>query len=234
MLTRRRLIVTFGVTAVALAMVLPVSPTAAAGPSAGVFPPDAKPFGHSYGEWSALWWQQTLALHAGQHPNAFDAGEVPCDLGTSNVAFLVGTTGGMVTRTCAIRQGQAVLIPLINGECSEIEGGGSTTAELRACAAAQADDFTKLRARVDGRKIEGLSRFRFESPPFRFASVSDNPFSVPATPPGEPSRAVADGYWIMLHPLSRGVHRIRFGGSAPSFGFETRAVYSIRVVGHGG
>ena len=146
----------------------------------------------------------------------------------------MGTTGGKVTRTCAIRQGQAVLIPLINGECSEIEGGGSTTAELRACAAAQADDFTKLRARVDGRKIEGLSRFRFESPPFRFESVSDNPFGVPATPPGEPSRAVADGYWIMLHPLSRGVHRIRFGGSAPSFGFTTRAVYSIRVVGHGG
>ena len=86
--------------------------------------------------------------------------------------------------------------------------------------------------RVDGRDIDGLSRFRFESPLFRFESVSDNPFGVPATPPGEPSRAVADGYWIMLHSLSRGVHRIRFRGSAPAFGFETQAVYSIRVVGH--
>jgi hypothetical protein len=63
--------------------------------------------------------------------------------------------------------------------------------------------------------------------------VSDNPFGVPVTPPGEPSRAVADGYWIMLHSLSQGAHRIRFRGSAPAFGFETRAVYSIRVVGHG-
>ena len=101
-------------------------------------------------------------------------------------------------RTCAIRQGQAVLIPLINGECSEIEGTGSTTAELRACAAAQADAFTELHARIDGRSIERLSRFRFESPPFRFESV-----------------------------------RFRFGVSAPAFDFETRAVYRIRVLGHG-
>jgi hypothetical protein len=233
MLTRRRLIVTFGVMAVAVAMALPVSPTAAAAPSAGVFPPDAKPFGHSYGEWSALWWQQTLALHAGQHPNAFDAGEVPCDLGTRNVAFLVGTTGDEVERACTIRRGQAVLIPLINGECSEIEGNGSTRAELRACAAAQADAFADLHVSVDGRELEGLSHFRFVSPLFRFRSVSDNPFGVPATPPGRPSRSVADGYWVMLHPLTPGVHLITFGGSAePTFPFTTSATYRIRVERH--
>jgi hypothetical protein len=233
-LTRSRFIATFGVIALLVIMSVPGAATAAAGRSAGVFPPHAKPFGHSYGEWTALWWQQALALHASEHPNAFDAGEVPCDLGTREVAFLVGTTGGKVKRACTIRQGQAVLFPLINGECSEIEGGGTTEAELRACAAAQADDFTKLRASVDGRKLEGLSSFRFQSPLFRFQSVSDNPFGVPATPLGEPSSAVADGYWIMLHPLGLGIHQINFRGSAPSFGFTTKAEYSVRVVGHSG
>ena len=156
MLTSRRLIVTFGVAALLVIMLVPGAATAATGPSPGVFPPHSKPFGHSYGEWSARWWQQTLALHGSQHPNAFDSGEVPCNLGTREVAFLVGTTGGTVRRACTIRQGQAVLFPLINGECSEIEGAGSTEAELRACAVAQANAFARLRATVDGRELEGL------------------------------------------------------------------------------
>ena len=229
MLTSRRLIVTFGVAALLVIMLVPGAATATTGSGPGVFPPHAKPFGHSYGEWSARWWQQALALHASQHPNDFDAGEVPCNLGTREVAFLVGTTGGTVRRACTIRQGQAVLFPLINGECSEIEGAGSTEAELRACAVAQANAFARLRASVDGRELEGLSRFRFESPLFRFQSVSDNPFGVPATAPGESSIAVADGYWVMLHPLGPGMHRIRFRGAAPDFEFKTKAIYRLRV-----
>jgi hypothetical protein len=63
--------------------------------------------------------------------------------------------------------------------------------------------------------------------------VSDNPFGVPATPPGQLSPAVADGYWIMLPPLPTGTHTIKFGGAAPAFGFSTAASYTITVVrGH--
>jgi hypothetical protein len=88
-----------------------------------------------------------------------------------------------------------------------------------------------LHASVDGRAIAGLRAFRFASPLFRFRSVSDNPFGVPATPPGRPSKSVADGYWIMLHPLAAGVHMITFGGTAePTFPFTTSATYTIRVV----
>lgn len=230
-LARRRLFITFGVAAMLVVMLLPVAPAGATGSSPKVFPPHAKPFGLSYGEWSARWWQQALALHSSRHPNDFDGGEVPCRLGTRHVTFLVGTTGEPATRACSIRRGQSLLVPLINGECSEIEGNGSTEAELRACAAAQADAFRKLHASVDGRAIGGLHAFRFASPLFRFRSVSDNPFGVPATPPGGLSKSVADGYWIMLHPLSAGIHRIKFGGAAPAFGFTTVATYTIRVGG---
>ncbi len=217
-------------TAVAVSLVL--APAAASHPGPAVFPPQASPFGHTYGEWSALWWQQALAVHGAQHPNPFDAGVVPCDLGTRDVRFLVGTTGGdPVLRACTIRSGQAIFFPLINGECSVIEGNGTTKDELSACAAAQADNFSekKLHARVDGKRIAGLSRFRFQSPLFRFASVPDNPFGVPATPPNEPSPSVADGYWVMLNPLRPGVHTISYGGAAPAFDFETAAIYIIKV-----
>jgi hypothetical protein len=224
---RCRLLSTLGVlAAVGIALV----PAAASAAKPAIYPPGAKPFGHSYGEWSALWWQQALAVSASRHPNPFDADAVPCNLGTRKVNFLVGTTGGSVSRTCTIRTGQAILLPLINGECSQIEGNGTTEAQLRACATGQADNFTALHASVDGRTIAGLSRFRFSSPLFRFRSVSDNPFGIPVTPPGQPSPAVADGYWVMLHPLPPGSHTIEFGGAAPAFGFTTSASYRVVVV----
>ncbi len=222
------------VVAVAASLVL-AAPATAGDPGPAVFPPQASPFGHTYGEWSALWWQQALAVHSAQHPNPFDAGVVPCNLGTRDVTFLVGTTGGTVVRACTIRAGQAIFFPLINGECSEIEGNGTTKEELSSCAAAQADEFAMLHASVDGRPIIGLSRFRVQSPVFRFQSFPDNPFGVTATPPNQPSASVSDGYWVMLYPLRPGLHLIRFGGAAPRFGFSTTATYIVLVTpGHGG
>lgn len=229
-MSERRSIGAFGLLALIALMLLPAVPAAATSHGPGVFPPQSQPFGKSYGEWSALWWQQALAVDAGRHPNPFDQGLVPCNLGTSNVRFLVGTTGGDAYRACAIPAGKAILLPLINGECSRIEGNGTTEAELRACARAQADNFGELHARVDGRRIPDLARFRFASPLFSFRSVSGNPFAVPATPPGQPSPSVADGYWVMLEPLRPGLHTIKFGGAAPAFGFETSATYVIAVL----
>ena len=34
-----------------------ISPAWAANPIPGVIPPQAKPYGMTYGEWSARWWQ---------------------------------------------------------------------------------------------------------------------------------------------------------------------------------
>ena len=226
----RRLL--FGVVLmVAVAAMTAGHATAAANPNPGVLPPQAKPFGNSYGEWSALWWQQALAVHSGPG-SPFEAGSVDCTaLGTGHVAFLVGTTGGAVSRSCSLPTGTALLLPLINTECSTIEGCGTTEAELLASASATADDFTDLMATVDGRPLSDLASYRFQSPLFTWTAPSDNVFGVPAT--ADPTAAVADGYWIMLPPLAPGVHTISFGGAAPSFSFTTAATYTITVTaGH--
>jgi hypothetical protein len=202
----------------------------AAGRHAPAIPPNASPFGKSYGEWSALWWQQAFAVDTTSSSNPFADGAQPCSLGTRKVRFLVGGTVNAQTaeRSCTIHTGQAIFFPVINAECSELEGNGSTEAQLRSCAAGFGDAFTSLHATVDGVPVRNLSRFRVQSPLFRFTAVENNPFGVP---PGGPTPSVSDGYWVMLHPLPPGEHTISFGGALPAFDFTTAATYTIRVVG---
>ena len=149
-----------GLCAVVVALLLAAAPAAAAGRAdVNVFPPQSKPFGKTYGEWSAEWWKQAVR-QTGEAGTPFAAGRVNCGaMGTRKVVFLVGTTtatGSPVERSCRISKDTAVLFPPINAECSQAEGNGSTEVELRACAASFADTFTNVRATVDGGRWSAL------------------------------------------------------------------------------
>jgi hypothetical protein len=170
-------------------------------------------------ELTANWWQAVLALPASQFGR--------CDLGgKGNVVFLVGTTGGEVKRECTVPTGSSFLVPLINVECSKVEGNGNNLAELQECASEIANDFTNLSLVIDGKPVEGLTDLRVQSGLFTFKSVADNVFGVPAT---DSTIAAADGYWALIRPLPPGTHTISFGGSYPPGGFSTLATYTIIV-----
>lgn len=205
---------------------LAVAPVAQAG-RAEVFPPQSKPFGKTYGQWSAKWWKQ--AVRQTDAPGTpFAAGQVNCAaLGTEDVVFLVGTTTvSPIERSCSIPKHAAILLPAINAECSEAEDNGSTDADLRACAAAFADTFTNVHVVVDGRALPGLNAFRFASPLYQFSPVAGNVFGIRAA---MRSPSVADGYWVMLDKLKKGTHTVSFGGAAPRFGFTTETQYTLTI-----
>ena len=50
---------------------------------------------------------------------------------------------------------------------------------------------------------------RATSPPFRIEVGENDPFYQPGVVDDE---VVSDGFWVMLPPLSRGLHTIAFGG----------------------
>jgi hypothetical protein len=224
LLTRGRRLALAGATIAG--MLLAAAPAASAHRTA-VYAPDAKPFGMTYGEWSAEWWKQAVR-QTGAPGTPFAAGEVDCTaMGARNVVFLVGTTTSVpVSRSCTIPHHVAILLPAINAECSEVEGNGTTDAELRACAAGFADEFTNVHVVVDGVALAGLDAFRFDSPLFRFSPVAGNVFGIP---PAVRSKSVADGYWVMLRKLGKGVHTVSFGGAFPAVGFETETTYTLTV-----
>jgi hypothetical protein len=68
---------------------------------------------------------------------------------------------------------------------------------------------TALEASVDGVPIPDLKRYRVVSPAFTTTFPPGNPFNVAVKEGAHQSlRAVADGYYLYLAPLSAGQHVI--------------------------
>ena len=231
-----RSLVTMAGIIVGLAIVLMPKAWADEGnPNPQVIPPHAYPFEKSYGEWSAEWWKWQLRLPATDHP-AFSVDGANCDAGQSGkVWFLTGafTTefpenefATIVRESCSVPTGKAIFFPIVNVECSTIEGEPFLLIEegpdknVETCAASFVEGpnavVQDLSVTIDGKPLENLEAYRFQSPvfEFEFEDPDDNILGVDCDIEDcDNPRSVSDGYWIMLPPLSRGNHTIRFTGS---------------------
>lgn len=210
-------------------MVLAPMVAAADDVNPGVYPVDSVIYGKTYGEWSAEWWKWVFAIPASSNPLMDDGSGKFFEGQSGDVWFLAGSWNGNTKLKCEVPAGKAIFIPIINGECSRIEGNGETEEELRACASNQMDYVTVTEAKVDGRKLKNLDNYRVESDLFIFKLPKDNVLGLNP----ESSKSVADGYWIMLEPLSKGEHKIYVYGKAvfnDGSSFETEMMYYITVV----
>lgn len=183
---------------------------ALAGQTSKVLPRKSQPYGMTYGEWSAAWWKWAMELPATGHPfNDDPAFNVAA--GQSGPVWFIAGVFGTVTRTVTIPSGTALFVGLANAEASDLEGLGATEAERRATAEFLADHIvtTSLTCTIDGGSVSNLSSYRASSPEFAFTAPT--PWIFGAT--GGPGVSVADGYYVMLAPLSIGTHTIRFTGA---------------------
>lgn len=206
-------------------------------PNQMVLPPHSNPKGKSYGEWSTLAWQWLAAAPLDHNPGLDETGE---DMGygqSGSVWFLVSNfTGGVTNRTGVIPTGKMLFISLIGFEASTREGYGETEEELRGAAAGVMDLVSGLSCEVDGVPVQGLDLFRFQSPEmFSLTVPEDNVFDlwIPDfdTPAGTYYPSVADGYYIMLPPLSAGSHTIHWTAAIPDFEYYPDITYNITVEG---
>jgi hypothetical protein len=186
-----------------------------------VFPVNSKPYGLSYGEWSARQWQWLFSLPANGHP-LFDTAD--CSAGQAGqVWFLGGTFSlteiepgvilGEATRECTIPSGTALFFPIVDAECSTIEGNGQTEEELRACAKSIADfiDPQSVHLEIDGKPVTNLQDYRVQSPLFPIGPLPESNLLGAST--GATSPSVSDGVFVMVKPLSVGQHTIHFTGT---------------------
>ncbi len=229
---------------IALVLVLQVTPALAANnPNPGVLPPNAHPFGKTYGEWNAGWWQWSFSVPASKNPALATNGALDCSVGQSgNVWFLAGhfLSGGSFTRSCSIPVGKALFIPLINSWVDNVCNTPPFTVEqLRAMAANLVSPPANLHASIDGHSLTNLESYRAISPVFSYTlppspdNLIDVGFGVSLPGPCWPSLtvtpAVADGFYIMLAPLTAGSHSINFGGSGPGGGSTLDVTYNLTV-----
>src|SRR5262249_32166284 len=84
-----------------------------------------------------------------------------------------------------------------------------------------------LAVEVDGVALQQPSQYRATSPLVGFTANRRWTFNDPCIT-GTPQVSVADGFWVMLRPLSVGQHTLHFrGGASP--GFVTEVTYQLTI-----
>jgi hypothetical protein len=86
---------------------------------------------------------------------------------------------------------------------------------------------TDLRASLDGANIPIVSSYRGTSNMYSFAGDPSLTSVFDSCITGSQQKAVSDGYWLLLAPLSPGQHTLQFGGSL--FGNAQSATYNLTV-----
>lgn len=174
----------------------------------GVFPPHSHPYGKSYSEWSAALWQWSMQLPLAGHP-AVDP-NASCDVGQSGPVWFLAAPFGTTEHTCSIPHGKALFLTLLGAECSTLEPDpfhGDTEEQQRACAKYWADHIKDVFCFIDGHPVANLSAYRVSSPQFEFTAPT--PWIFGDT--GGTGTSVADGYYVLVVPLSSGTHTLRYG-----------------------
>src|SRR5689334_16797135 len=168
--------------------------------NAGVIPPNGKFRGLSYRDMEARLWQVVLSTPVvdGDHP-LISGGPVD---GGDGIVMLTAPFGGAEIDV-TIPAGTALFLPLVNAECSELEGPpfhGDDEAEQRACANDWMDHAYDLAATIDGVPVRNLeTAYRFESAQFEFGPLPENniyDFLGVAGTVGETSTAVDAGFYL--------------------------------------
>ena len=160
-------------------------------PNPGIHPINSKPYGLSYSEWSARWWQWLLQIPAATNPN-LDATGANCAEGQSgHVWFLAGSFGPLtisfpINRFCTVPTGISFLLPVLNQAdgaalldcagpapfdvpCADFSFNGKTgLAALREEAKVSQDNPSLLQLSLDGLPLSDISAYRVQSPVFKF------------------------------------------------------------------
>ena len=187
-------------------------------PPAVVMPSDSHPYGRSYAEWQAKWWQWAISIpFDGHHPGQDESGVDAARGQIGPVWFLTGVfnSSGSATRDITVPSGKALFFPVLNGECSTVEAPpflGHNETELRECVRLFRPK--AMLCEIDGRPVSDLDHYDGESVLFNFDAPPNNLLIGNSAASGQ---AVDRGNYLMVPPLSLGSHTLRFGGTSGSF-----------------
>jgi hypothetical protein len=192
-----------------------------------LFPPDSEPYGLKYALWTIKWWKWILSIPKEKNPVLDKSGLFLAE-GQSdpNVWFLAGTFGGSVVRKCRIPLGKAILMPIINYECSfadEPSIKNVTALELKC--KSEIDDIKNLSFTIDQLNFGDMTPYRIHSPVFDVSLGPNNILDA-----GElHTKMITGGYWVLIKPLRAGSHHLMTSGSCQSGKIMIGTTYELYV-----
>jgi hypothetical protein len=196
----------------------------------GLFSKDEKPFGVSYDDWVAKYWNNWIGKNTDEAtPKPGGCLIVNDDNKSDSLVMLMETAnvGFPPTQVCHISFSQGVIIPLWIGWCENSgDRRGATVEKLALCAKEQNLGNIGSVVKVDGIPVAKLDVSQSVNPGsssvnYKINSIANVTQStskeftlvipadthIPNQVPGT-WQAVSDGWWVFLKPLSPGQHTI--------------------------
>jgi hypothetical protein len=191
-----------------------------------IFSPDSTPYGISYAQWTARWWQWLYSLPLDCNPLKDNIGN-NCAINQSGpVWFLAGSKGEAAKRNCTISADKALLIPILNyGATLADEPDIKSEHQLQLLAKREMDKVLHLRVTFNGVQVNELKKNRIQSPIFDVVLPKNSIFGGDAGP----TRGISDGYWLFLKPLPRGQYTISNFGSCEAGRIKIGTNYDITI-----
>jgi hypothetical protein len=194
-----------------------------------IFPIHSKPFGYTYEEWSARWWQWLLSIPKSKNP-AFDSTGANANVNQNypNVFFLCQTyeegAPSIANRAVTVPAGRSIFMPIINW-ISILHIDGETEQESIEIANKRMDVVANLLITINGLTVKnGLEKYRVRSAFFEITLPEDNILALPSGL----IRAISDGYWLFFKPLE-GDTKISSFGSCSSGSTRIGVSYNLSI-----
>ena len=188
-------------------------------------PPAESVANTSQADWSRAWWQWAGSFDRAESPVADRTG-INCHLKQAgSVWFLAGTYGTQRTvRTCKVPRDKYLFFPLINYVVmptpQTASCGAACCEPFAQTAKSITDEPSNLVLELNGRRIDDLARFRQATTEcFDMGALAEPKYRV--------FPSAANGYYVMLRPLSPGKHVLNFGGMLP--GMSQAVTYTLFV-----
>jgi hypothetical protein len=196
-----------GLTALALTLV------AAPAARADILPPGSVVGGKTIGEWTQDWWRWAFSSPVPFDPLSDTTGANQNRNQPNGPVFFVSGGSGFgppSTRRFSVPAGKYLLVPLVNWIYARTLG--EDPADIKLFINEVVDNIDSLNFSLDGVPVPESELFlhREEGGFFDMTIVPGNVFGEP---PGFYTDNYAEGYWVMLEPLSHGPHTLTFGGT---------------------
>jgi len=203
------------------------------------------PYGLTYAEWLAKWWQWSLSFPVSADPENATASFSANQFGP--VWFMPAPLGGgTVTRTGSVPEGVALFLPILTFEADNTgcpTYSDLTAAQLTAEAEGGWSAVAETSCTIDGVAVPGLenptnSDFVVITPPFAYKLASHD--NVVANYPGFEEETcipdgttvyptVAEGACVMIAPLSVGKHTIHIVAAVPAYSVSYDVTFDLTV-----
>jgi len=183
--------------------------------SINIFPPGSKPYGLAYPKHIENYWKWTLGIPAKENPINDPTGE-RCATGQSNtnssVFYLTFNNGGVSERVCKVPAGKGLFIPVMQVEISDKDIPGAKPDDLKLETKKDQDSVNSLYLQIGNKEYnyDDLLKYRTATDIFEVDYADNGIFGIVE---GGPTKASADGFYIITEPLQRGNYTVHYKSS---------------------